>query len=793
MLIIVNYFVINFSSIIYSLQIYIKLSKFEIFNEGFCQKTVISAVSSTSLSHKLAFFAVRLGYIQRFFVTLRRFLSLNKVKLEKTTYIIVAMLAAILLYSCANIGRPDGGPRDMDPPVFMGSDPKPNALNVTKNKIEITFNEIVTLKDQQTKVVVSPVQKEMPSIRANGRKVTVEFRDTLRPATTYSIDFADAIQDNNEGNPLEDFAIAFSTGDTIDSLAVSGIVLRARDLEPMQKIIVGIHSNADDSAFKTTQFERISRTNSYGQFTIRNLKPGSYRVYALNDLDGNYKFSRNEDLAFLADVVVPSSHPITTMDTIFTQKNIVDTIVEGHHTVFTPNDLFLSMFNEGYRAQYLKANERPEDKKMLIKFAAPADSMPRIKILKPAGVSGDHWYRMERSERYDSLVYWLTDTNMIKSDSIVAELRYLKTDTTDNLSMTTDTVSFILKNTYKKKMEREKKLKEKEEKEKLKEWQREKKEIEKKRKKEAARRKKEQKELERFAGTDSLRTTQPPSDSIATDTLAIDSIKPEKPKLGFAISTSGTIDVFAPVKFTCNEPMDSILQHGFHLYIEKDSLWNEIKIDTVRLEHEYNPLAYMLLHDWQPGGSYKITVDSCSVKGIYGLWNERMEQSFRIKEQEEYANLFFNITNACDSAFVELLDGSDKVVRTAIVINGSADLLNINPGEYYARIVIDSNRNGEWDTGNFDAQLQPEEVYYFPKVLKLKKNWDVEQSWNIFETPVDKQKPEAVKKNKPEKKKSWDEDDKEKKRKDADDDEEDDFMNPQIYTGNKYTDFNRQR
>ena len=140
---------------------------------------------------------------------------------------------------------------------------------------------------------------------------------------------------------------------------------------------------------------------------------------------------------------------------------------------------------------------------------------------------------------------------------------------------------------------------------------------------------------------------------------------------------------------------------------------------------------------------------------------------------------------------MELLDGGDKVVRTAKIINGSADLVNVNPGEYYARIVIDRNGNGVWDTGNFDSGLQPEEVYYFPKALKLKKNWDIEQSWDIFDTPVDKQKPEKIKKNKPEKKKTWGEDDRDKNK--TEEEEEDEFMNPQIYTGNKYTDFNRNR
>ena len=716
-------------------------------------------------------------------------------KLEKTTYIVVAMLASILLYSCANIGRPEGGPRDMDPPIFLHSDPKPNALNVKKNKLEILFDEIVTLKDQQTKVVISPVQNENPVIRANGRKVTVEFRDTLKPSTTYSVDFADAIQDNNENNPLEDFAIAFSTGDSIDSLAVSGIVLRARDLEPMQKIIVGIHSNLHDSAFKKVQFERIGRTNSYGQFTLRNLKPGKYRIYALNDLDRDYKFARNEDLAFLSEVIVPSSHPTVTMDTIFAQKNVIDTIVEGHHTVFTPNDLLLSMFNEGYRAQYLKTNDRPEDKKMLLIFAAPADSLPEIKILKPES-HRDDWFRMERTEKFDSLVYWLTDSNMIKCDSIIAEVKYLKTDTTDNLSLTTDTVSFILKNTYKKKLEREKKQKEKEEKERLKELEREKKQKEKQLKKEAARRRKEQKEFEKFNAGDSLKRNSgldlPPIDSVDVSTTAIDSAAvKKKPQLGFAIKTSGTIDVDAPVIFSCSEPLDSVLQRGFHLFIEKDSVWNELKIDSVRLENEFNPLSYSLSFNWEPEGSYKLTVDSCTVKGIYGLWNDPLEQKFKVKSLEEYSNLFFNISNAGDSAFVELLDGGDKVVRTAKIINGSADLVNVNPGEYYARIVIDRNGNGVWDTGNFDSGLQPEEGYYFPKALKLKKNWDIEQSWDIFDTPVDKQKPEKIKKNKPEKKKTWGEDDRDKNK--TDEEEEDEFMNPQIYTGNKYTDFNRNR
>lgn len=698
------------------------------------------------------------------------------------------LLLTILLYSCANIGRPGGGPRDQDPPIFVGSDPAANALNVKKNKIELIFDEIVTLKDQQTKVVISPVQKEMPSISSNGRKVTVEFRDSMIPNTTYSIDFSNSIQDNNEGNPLEDFAIAFSTGDTIDSLEVSGIVLRARDLEPMQSIIVGIHSNLEDSAFRTLKFDRIARTNSYGQFTIRNMKAGSYRIYALNDVDNDYKYARSEDAAYLDEIIVPTSRPIVTMDTLFTQRKLVDTIVEGHHTLFLPNDIFLSMFNEGYVSQYLKTDERIGDNKIYIKFSGPADTLPEFKILKPEPQRKD-WFRMERSEKNDSLVYWLTDSTLIKSDSIMAEITYLRTDTTDNLSATTDTLAFVLKNSFKKQKEKDIKEKAKAEKERVENLKREYEESVKMRQKELERIRKEEEDFRKFnkevSAEDSARFAR--SLEMLKDSITLDTV-PETPTLSFAITSSGNLDVYAPLKFTSAEPVDSLFQTGFHLsmFNEKDSVWTNIKIDSVKLENVWNPMIYIIEHNWEPAGKYRIIVDSCSVKGIYGLWNPLAQQDFTVKSLEEYSNLFFNIRPVADSAFVELLDGSDKVVQTAPVVKGSAELLNLTPGEYYARIVLDKNGNGVWDTGNFSNHIQPEEVYYYPKVLKLKKNWDVEQTWNIYETPVDKQKPDTVKKNKPEKKKTWDTEEEQKK---STDEEEDEFS-PQIYTGNKYSDYN---
>ena len=226
------------------------------------------------------------------------------------------MALAMLLEACANIGSPEGGPRDYTPPQVMKTTPAAGALNFKGNKVEITFDEIVNLKEQQKKVVISPAPKTQPLIRTVGKKVTIEFRDELEENTTYVIDFSNAIEDNNEGNQMDGYSFAFSTGDVIDTLAVSGIVLRANDLEPMQHVLVGLHSNLDDTAFTRLPLERVSRTNDLGKFTIRNLKAGTYHVFAINDVDGDYRMARTEDIAFLDTLVVPSVSEYTSMDTV---------------------------------------------------------------------------------------------------------------------------------------------------------------------------------------------------------------------------------------------------------------------------------------------------------------------------------------------------------------------------------------------------------------------------------------------------------------------------------------------
>ena len=220
-------------------------------------------------------------------------------------FIIVGAVAS-LIAACASIGSPDGGPFDETPPVFLGSNPEPRALGVTDKRVTLEFDEFIKIEKAAEKVVISPPQMTQPIIKTNGKKIVVQMDDTLKANTTYSIDFSDAIVDYNEGNPLGNFAFLFSTGEQIDTLAVSGTVLNAANLEPVKGILVGLHSDLADSAFVTKPFDRVSRTDADGRFTICGIAPGTYRAYALQDANQNYAFDqKNEMVAFLDSLVVP--------------------------------------------------------------------------------------------------------------------------------------------------------------------------------------------------------------------------------------------------------------------------------------------------------------------------------------------------------------------------------------------------------------------------------------------------------------------------------------------------------
>ena len=636
---------------------------------------------------------------------------------SKSLYYIFIIIAAAVMYSCANIGNPSGGPIDKTPPIFMRSNPTPNAVNVKDRKIEIFFDEIVTLKDPSTKIIVSPAQTEMPRMSALGRKVTVELVDSLLPNTTYTIDFSNSIQDNNEGNAIDNFAFAFSTGSVIDSMRVSGYVLDSRTLEPMQSVVVGLQSNLADSAFHKEKLQRVALTNDRGQFTIRNVSPGSYHIFALKDLDRDYKFGNpTEDIAFLDSIIVPSIGSREAADTVYNDLNEIDTIMRATRPAYFPNDILLSMFNEDRKSQYLANNLRVDSTRISLTFAAASDTLPSLSIVGRNDVP-DQWYTLERSQTNDTLTYWIRPPHLVSADTLMVATTYLRTDTASNLSWGTDTLKFT--------------------------FQRQK-----------AKKKKKNEE------TDSL------------EQIRFMELHP---------LANGTQEVYAPLLLQTGTPIERYSREAFHLQrkLQNDTTFYPAEIKSIVLrDSTLSRRDLMLKVDWEPGAAYTLAVDSLAMTDIYGLQTKPLKVDFNVRKMEEYGNIVFNIPAVRDSAIVELLDGTEKIVLRAPVKSHRAELLNLLPGKYYARLFIDRNGNGKYDTGNYDMHLQPEETVYYPGAINLKKNWDVEQTWDIYATPIDKQKPEAIKKNKPERKK-WEKVNTEKT--ETDEDEENgfsDFSNP---------------
>ena len=609
-----------------------------------------------------------------------------------------AAVSVAVLYSCASVGRLEGGPIDEEPPRFVTGSPLPGALHNKKSKISIEFDEFIKLEKANEKVVISPPQVQQPEIKANGKRVVVNLQDTLKANTTYTIDFADAIQDNNEGNPMQGFTYTFSTGAELDSMAIAGTLLDASNLEPVKGVLVGLHANLADSAFTTLPFDRVGRTDSRGQFSIRGVSPGKYRIYALMDADQNFKFSQpTEVIAFNDSVIIPSMERRMRQDTLWRDSLTIDTIVERQYTHFLPDDVLLRSFKEKTFSQRLMKTERLTPEKFSFYFTAPADSLPLMKGLNFD--EKDAFVIEQTTGRNDTIHYWIKDSLLYQQDTLRMSLSYLYTDTLNQLVPRTDTLRIVSKVSWQKLQEKKQEEKEKAEKEKKK------------------RRKKGEEEPE-------------PTPFFAMDVYA-----------------PSAMDVYDYITLSFMEPIAGFNDTALHVRQKVDTLWQDVPFDFMRDSLDLK--RYNLYADWKPGESYVFEVDSTAFHGLYGLFTDKVKKEFTVKKLEEYGQIFFNITGADSTAFVELLDAQDKVVRTVPVVEGKADFYYLNPGKYGARLINDTNGNGVWDTGDYAARRQPEMVYYYPQVLEFKANFDLIQDWNVKEKPLDKQKPDELKKQKP--------------------------------------------
>lgn len=617
--------------------------------------------------------------------------------LESVIKYLLFVSVVLLMNSCANVGSPSGGIKDEIPPKVVKSKPVANKLGFDGDKIEITFDEIVVLKDLTSNFLVSPPMLENPDVSVYGDELTVEFEDTLRSNTVYTLYFGNAIVDNNEGNVLKNYSFSFSTGFEIDTMRLQGYVIDAQTLNPISGTIVGIYTDYSDSSFINQVPLRIAKTDAKGFFSINNVRPGKYIVRAITDLNNNYRFDQpGEQIAFLESEFETSLEHIILMDSIFLDSigenkehiKVFQELRPRDSVLYYPDSIILKAFTEYHPFQVLKTKERKQENRLDYAFADKILEEPKIRLLDDE--QRTDWYLSEYSGDSLKVMYWVRDTALTKLDTIAVIFDYQVTDTAEQYVWKSDTLQMRFKRKKTKKSRQEKKA---------------------------------DKAVEKGG-------------------------KPQKPKvepLKVELSIKGSVNYFDDIILSSPQPVASLDESAIKLYeIVNDSTMKSLKFTFG--EDEKEARAYRLVYRWNQNKKYLLTIDSASIYDIYGATNDSIGKRFSVVPEEKFSTIYLNITNLKGNAVVQLMNSTQKVLETQKVIQDQEiGFFYLKPDKYYFSLFYDTNDNGKWDVGNYLEKRQAEEVRFFPKMIETKAYYEMEDNWDVEGTSILDQKPKSLK------------------------------------------------
>jgi uncharacterized protein (DUF2141 family) len=601
-------------------------------------------------------------------------------------YIVYCLGLAILLGSCAKPGAPTGGPIDFDPPVVVKSVPAFGSSNFKGKSIEIFFDEYVQLKDINQQLVISPPLPKKPRVISKGKSILIELNNQLADSTTYTLNFGNSISDNNENNPLNNYRFMFSTGPYVDSLSVSGQVVNAFTMKPEKDpVTVMLYSNLNDTAPTKTLPMYIGKTDTKGVYSIHNMKKGTYRLYAVADVNSNLKYDKGSELFAFADtsiVLDPSflkkvAEPEPAVDSVRIKKlmqikraeierkkkmgvevkdtSVVDTV--KHPQVMLWGVLAdMKLFKEDPDEVYLKDRKRNEDFKFHLVFNRAPYQKPEIRLLTKPAIKD--WYLPDFSATNDSMVFWLKDSSLIKRDTIPLELKY-KSIKKGKETVVCDTLNlrFLHKEIKHKKDEK----------------------------------------------------------------IKIPVIKPV-----FTPSDNAPVEQYENLEIEAEAPISKVETDSVFLYMQKDSLSVPVKFsfknDTV------NPRKVFLLFDKEEdGGQYILDMMPGALTTIYGRMNDTIEHKFNVRSNNYYGNLIVNTGKYKYPLIAQIWEKEKFIVEQKVdPVSGKAEFKQLLPSTYIIKLIVDKNGNGKWDTGDFTAKKQPEVILFNNSSTQVRTNWDIE-------------------------------------------------------------------
>ena len=595
------------------------------------------------------------------------------------------VLTALIAQRCANAVAPTGGPKDERPPVVVEAVPENHSINFLGKKIEITFDEYITLENANQNVMISPPLSEKPDFKLKNKTVVIKFKEDLAENTTYTINFGAAIKDLHEGNQFKDYVYSFSTGDHIDTLAIAGKVLNASDKKPVDGVYVSLYA-ADrenvDSLPMTTIPDYITKTDKEGKFSLNGLADKKYLVFALKDANANLYFDLpNEDVAFLDTLVQASclkkpAPPVVdsiAMDSLAMQMDslvkVVDSAVFETKTMtvedsivfetktatfYHPDalDLTLYMFTEVDSTQVLLEKKLVEEGLLRFVFRHPAKE---ALVMTPEMLPDTFNLVSMHSPEYDTILWYFTPN---VKDSLWVQVKY---DTVIN-----DSSRYSLK------------FKE--------------------------------------AGGNRRRKAEPKKLTVNNNLLGRGGLIPGQDLI---------------LKFS--EPIISYQMRDTAVFKHDSTIY----YDRLAFEpaDEFG-MKYRLTTPFSADSSYSFEIPDSVFWGIRGRTNDIIKTDFHVLKDDEYGNIYITVVppEGMKQVVVQLTNESGKVLKEETIKQKQEVMFDyLMPAKYKLRALLDADGNGKWSTGNYHRHTLPETILDYKDPLDLKAGWDIdlEEVWDL--------------------------------------------------------------
>ena len=612
-----------------------------------------------------------------------------------TLMVFALIFGALLLTKCASTMVPTGGPKDTIPPVIVFMDPDNFTTNVDTlhpPKIYVEFDEYVQIKDQQKELYTSPAMKKKPSVVRRGRGIVITIKDTLRPNTTYAINFGSAIQDNNESNPLHAMRYVFSTGPEIDSMYMSGYTADAMKSDSVSKSFIYFFiadSVERPSEWDSTMFKYkphvIARAEKNGIFIAQNLKPVEYRIYAFEDTNGNMEYEPSVDqIGFLDSTYNPMNMPGFTI--------WYDSL--RHYPSAEPQLYFRMFMDRRFTRQALSGQERPNRHKAMLYFGSQYPDVTKIEF---DSIPTDRVIYDPQNSTRDTVALWFNLPAEEIPDTITGRITYFKHDSINNLVESEDKLRLAWAYVESKEERQERERLEKEREKAIKNGE--------------------------------------------------DWVEPEKENpFKINIPASSEVNKDRHVSFDFDYPLTKFDTAAISFTMTTEEITEPQRAEFEIIPDSINRRKFTLRADWQPKAKYELVLPAGMFENVAAETNDTIRCTYTASDPSKYAIVRVKVRGTHPTAryILQLTNAQGKVQKeVANVTPGDYVFEYVPAGDVMLRVVEDLNANGKWDTGDMVLMRQPERTEIYKneegvETITTKENWefDIEVDMDKLFAPI---------------------------------------------------------